>query len=236
MAGQGMVRREFMRTLAIAAAASSFPGFVRWSFACAGTHTETPNPSSNVSLYRPQFFTVAEFALLDCLAELIIPSDEHPGAHAAGVAEFIDFMLANGGSLSAVSVIGSAGKAKHRPLVGDPQIPRADTEPQEIFRSGLNWIDQRSQSLYGKRFLECPEPQQSDLLRHLAYRKYFRAGEEFGRHFFQLLRDYTVKSYYTSRIGLEALGYPGLQTMWASMPGCPHTNDPEHKHLPPPIV
>jgi hypothetical protein len=44
-----------------------------------------------------------------------------------------------------------------------------------------------------------------------------------------------VKGYYTSRIGLEELDYPGLQTVWAEMPGCPHTGDPEHLHLPPPI-
>ena len=43
----------------------------------------------------PLFFTRDEFALLDKLTELIIPADEHsPGAHAAGVAEYIDRTVA----------------------------------------------------------------------------------------------------------------------------------------------
>jgi gluconate 2-dehydrogenase gamma chain len=213
MAGQSMARREFMRILAVAAAASSFPGFERWSFACAGTHPGAPKVPSGTSAYRPQFFTTSEFALVDCITELIIPADEHPGAHAAGVAEFIDFMIANGfpGELS-------------------------NEQLQQRFRLGLTWIDERSLSLFGKRFIDCSDQQQSDLLEHLAYRKHFRAGEEIGQAFFPLLRDFTINGYYTSRIGLEALDYPGLQTMWAGMPGCPHVNDPEHKHLPPPIV
>ena len=148
------------------------------------------------------------------MSELIIPTDEHPGAHAAGVAEFIDFMVANGANLSSVP----------------------DEELQRRFRSGLSWTSQRARSLYGKRLLDCSEPQQSELLKHLAYREHFRIGEEAGQSFFQLLRDYTVKGYYSSRIGLEALDFRGLQSVWAAMPGCPHTNDREHKHLPPPIV
>jgi gluconate 2-dehydrogenase subunit 3-like protein len=43
----------------------------------------------------PLFFTPDEFALLDKLTELIIPTDEHsPGAHAAGVAAYIDRTVA----------------------------------------------------------------------------------------------------------------------------------------------
>src|SRR5256885_16758556 len=40
----------------------------------------------------PKFFTAPEFALLDELSDLIIPTDAHsPGARAAGVAAYIDF-------------------------------------------------------------------------------------------------------------------------------------------------
>src|SRR5439155_8235487 len=42
----------------------------------------------------PKFFTAPEFALLDELSDLIIPTDAHsPGARVAGVAPFIDFRL-----------------------------------------------------------------------------------------------------------------------------------------------
>ena len=48
--------------------------------------------------------------------------------------------------------------------------------------------------------------------------------------FFRLLREYTVMGFYTTRIGLEELGYPGLRT-YSKSPECPHVNDPEHRHL-----
>jgi hypothetical protein len=213
MAGQGIERREVMRMIAMASAAAAFPGFRRWAFAfrqedCQGQDKATPTDP-----YQPQFFTAEEFRLVDCLAELIIPADRSPGAHAAGVAEFIDFMVFNGADLSG----GGLGGVGTR------------------FRSGLKWMNTRSQQLYGRPLLECPEQQQNELLEHLAYKSQFRSGEEDGQEFLQLMRDYTVKGYYTSRIGLEELDYPGLQTVWAEMPGCPHTGDPEHLHLPPPI-
>src|SRR5215469_15993647 len=43
----------------------------------------------------PLFFTKDEFAMLDTLTDLIIPTDDHsPGAHAAGVAPYIDRTVA----------------------------------------------------------------------------------------------------------------------------------------------
>ncbi len=43
----------------------------------------------------PLYFTKEEFAALDELTDLIIPTDSHsPGAHAAGVAKFIDKTVA----------------------------------------------------------------------------------------------------------------------------------------------
>ena len=45
--------------------------------------------------YKLQFFTPAENALVDQLAEMIIPADAHsPGAHAAQVSLFADLMVA----------------------------------------------------------------------------------------------------------------------------------------------
>lgn len=48
--------------------------------------------------YRLRFFTPAEQRLADELMERMIPADDHsPGAHAAQVSLFADFMLASGG-------------------------------------------------------------------------------------------------------------------------------------------
>jgi len=43
----------------------------------------------------PKFFTAAEYALVDELSDMIIPTDEKsPGARAAGVAAYIDARMA----------------------------------------------------------------------------------------------------------------------------------------------
>lgn len=46
--------------------------------------------------YVPAFFTAAEHHLLDVLSELILPATPRsPGAHAAGVADFVDLVVAH---------------------------------------------------------------------------------------------------------------------------------------------
>jgi hypothetical protein len=97
--------------------------------------------------------------------------------------------------------------------------------------AGIDWTNARSKSEFGKPFLNCGAEQQQSLLEEVAYQAKFRPTTERGREFFQMMRDYTVVGYYTTKIGLESLGYPGLRTAWPKMPGCPHPDDPEHVHL-----
>lgn len=203
MANQSPDRREILEMIALAAAASRFPGFVRW--ACAQQHASSEPARPAAQAYEPQFFTPAEFALTEQLTELIIPRDESPGARDAGVAEFIDFMAAS------------------------------DMEMQWPFRYGLDWINARAMALYGAEFRTLTEEQQRALLGPLAAREGSVPKDADGRTFFALLRRYTVMGYYTSRIGMEELNYPGLK-FYSESPACPHTGDPEHKHLPPPVV
>src|SRR6266849_3527166 len=204
MGGQGIERRESIRMIGMVSAAGVLPGFRRWGFACGHEVPGNQAALGAVANFQPQFFTEGEFQLVDGLAELIIPADDHPGAHDAGVAEFIDFMVFSSADLG----YGQAGSA-----VG------------EHFRSGLVWMNTRSQALYAHLFLECTTEQQTEFLGYLAYKDRFRAGEEEGRSFFRLIKDYTIKGYYSSRIGMEALGDPSLTTMWAEMPGWPHLDD-----------
>jgi gluconate 2-dehydrogenase gamma chain len=201
MAGQGVERREILRILTISAAAATFPGFSKWTFACG--HVGNAVTQIKRATYQPMFFRAPEYVLLERLTDIIIPSDHTPGACDAGVSEFIDLMVSRNASL------------------------------QRSFRSGLAWLNRHSQSLQGKVFLALPLAQQVALLEPLAYQAKFRAGEEQGREFFQLLREYTTMGFYTSEIGLKELDFPGLKFYDAS-PSCPHKDDPEHRHLPAP--
>src|SRR5271169_4442927 len=93
MAGQGIQRREVLRILGTAAAAAQFPGFSKWGFACG--HIGNAALQIKQAVYQPQFFSASEFAVVEQLADIIIPADGTPGAKEAGVAEFIDFMVAS---------------------------------------------------------------------------------------------------------------------------------------------
>jgi hypothetical protein len=207
MANQNPNRRELVDMLSKAAFASQFPGFSRWVYAADNhTHHEMNDGQGKRSgPYVPQFFTSEEYALLERLVEMIIPQDDAPGAKDAGVAEFIDFMLAN----------------------------ERDVGP--LFRTGLRGMDKTAGASYGTGFLKATPAQQEALLSPLAYKKQYRAGQEESQKFFVLLKRYTVMGYYTSRAGLKALDYPGLR-LYTSSPACPHVDDPEHKHLPPPRI
>src|SRR2546426_856194 len=79
-----------------------------------------------------KFLTPAEYALLDELTELIIPTDDHsPGARAAGVAGYIDSRLAES----------------------------LEPERQALWRSGLEAGDGLFPELRGQPFLPAtPEP------------------------------------------------------------------------------
>lgn len=219
MGGQGVERREILRYIGIAAVASSFPGFSKWAFACPQDH---PKVSSQVGAasYKPLFFSPQQYQMVEHLAEMIIPEDDSPGAKQAGVAEFIDFMVANRAPVSTSRDIRSTDDAI-----------AAGNEAQNRFRAGLDWIDARSHSEFKRQFLDCTPEQQNSLVEELAYKAKFKPTTESGRAFFQMMRDYTVVGYYTTKIGLQSIGYPGLRTVWPKMPGCPHPDDPEHAHL-----
>jgi len=122
----------------------------------------------------PKFFTGPEFALLDELADLIIPTDAHsPGARAAGVAAYVDFRLSEA------------------------------LEPEQTkWRSGLAAVDALSQELHGQAFLQGSAGQRVAVLTRMA------AGEHDPKtpadHFFQTVKHWTARAYYTSKVGIHA--------------------------------
>jgi len=187
MAAQGPSRREVLEALTFASLAGTFRGFSRWGFALAEqTSHDVVHP-----IYHPQFFSPSEYQTVELLTGIILP-----GAKEAGVAEFIDFMVAS------------------------------DKAQQAAFRDGLRWLDQAS----GKSFVALPPAEQVALLERLAYKAKHRDGESAGQQFFLLSRKYTVMGFYTTRVGLQSLDFPGLK-FYAASPGCPHHDNPEHTGL-----
>src|ERR1017187_582879 len=85
-----MERRAAIKIIALGALTPAFDAMG------AATHCAMPQGSAwTPADYKLQFFTPAENALVNELAELIIPADAHsPGAHAAQVSLFADLMVA----------------------------------------------------------------------------------------------------------------------------------------------
>jgi gluconate 2-dehydrogenase gamma chain len=179
MAGQGVGRRQMLKILGTAAAAAQFPGFSKWGFACG--HIGNAALQIRPAQYHPRFFTAAEYDMVERLTDLIIPSDATPGAREAGVAEFIDFMVAS------------------------------DPDQQYVFRTGLTWLNAYSEQTSGKKFLELTAEQQTSLLEPLAYKNKTKLGLEAGRRFFRMIREFTVMGFYTSQIGFKELDNPALK-------------------------
>ena len=153
------------------------------------------------------------------LAEMTF-RDGSPGAHDAGVDEFIDFMVANRVPVST-----------RRDVKNTQDAIEMGTEAQNKFLAGLAWLNARSKSQFGHEFMELSEEQRTALLEELAYKAKFKPGTESGREFFSFVRDYVVVGFYTTKIGLESIGYPGLRVVWPAMPACPHLEDRDHRHL-----
>ncbi len=225
MGGQGIERREILRYIGIASVAGTFPGFRQWAFACAGdsAHADSAHAFAATEAgkkpYTSLFFSESQYRMVERLTEMIIPADDTPGAKEAGVAEFIDFMVANRVPVNGTYEVRSVEDSIHQGNAAQAQ-----------FVAGLHWMDAHSHAEFGKRFMECLAEQQNQLLEELAYKDKFRPMTETGRDFFQMMRDYTVIGFYTTKIGLESLGYPGLRRVWPKMPGCTHHDDPEHVH------
>jgi hypothetical protein len=235
MGQQGIERREMMRILAAASVASRFSGFRLWAFACDHEANKDEATKRASGPYQPQFFTANEYATIERLTELIIPNDGQPGAREAGVAEFIDFMVANSVDVRKQSY---QPQSTRMAVLENERVPDALLSQQGLqyqFRYGVAWIEARARRLHGQPFRECSEEQQTRMLEDLAYKDRYRQGEEDGRAFFKMIRQYTVAGFYTTRIGLEQLDFKGLQASWTEKPECPHKDDPEHLHLPPPI-
>jgi hypothetical protein len=151
--------------------------------------------------YVPQFFKADEFKTVKLLTELIIPTDDQPGAKEAQVGEYIDFVVFSSGEL----------------------LPSLQRE----WRDGLILLDRESQKQFGKTFPMSSAGDRVALLTEMSLpERDPNAGHE-GYGFFRLVKEMTVEGFYTSKIGLiDVLDYQGMNYQ-GEFPGCTH---PEHQH------
>jgi gluconate 2-dehydrogenase gamma chain len=143
--------------------------------------------------YTPKYFSAHQYKTLQSLCQTIFPADaDSGGAIEAGAPEFID-------------LISSENEAYQLKLGG-----------------GLMWLNQTCTDRYGKLYLECTADQQKEIIDLIAYRKNAKTdpGVSQGIDFFAFLRNMTADGFFTSKIGIEYLGYVG-NTFLTEFKGCP---------------
>ena len=167
-----LTRREIIKLTAGAVVISPLVGLITTS--AAESASAAARDISAQTDKAPLFFSREEFALVDELTEMIIPTDDHsPGARAAGVAAYIDARLAE-----------SFGE-----------------EPKQLWRDGLKLIDSLSQQMHGRAFLQAAPEQRLGLLVRISENEANPKKPE--EVFFKELKARTARAYYSSKIGIH---------------------------------
>lgn len=128
-------------------------------------------------------FSDKEIALLDEIAETILPATDTPGAKAAGVGPFMALMVI------------------------DCYYPAE----QEIFKDGMQAIDRQSTEVYGGDFMSAAPAQRLALLESLDAEQLAwmqSKTEDAPAHYFRMMKELALLGYFTSEIGYnQAMRY-----------------------------
>lgn len=141
-------------------------------------------------LMSETFFNEHEMKTIAVLSDIIIPKDDVSGsATDAGVPDFIEFM------------------AKDRPQYQTP------------LRGGIKWLDLQCMRRYNAAFVSCTDTQQIEMVDDIAYPEQAKPEMLPGVSFFNTMRDLTACGFFTSKIGLNDLGYMGNRpNQWNGVP------------------
>jgi len=194
-----MDRRKYLKTLAVGTVgALSAPALLdacktedKKEVVNAPTINRTPDELENDNkLKSEKFFDEHEMATIAVLVDIIIPKDEKSGsATDAGVPDFIEFIVKD--------------MPKH-------QVP---------LRGGLKWLDLHCYKKFEKAFTECDANQRIEVVDEIAYPEKAKPEVQQGVSFFNLMRDLTATGFFTSKIGIDDLGYVGNRpNQWDGVP------------------
>lgn len=136
------------------------------------------------------FFTAHEMETVAVLCDVILPaSGEKGSANEADVPGFIEFMVKD---------------------IPNHQLP---------IRGGIMWLDNRCNTMFNSDFKSCTNDQQMKVCDEIAYPEVQVKELQPGIKFFTLMRDLTLTGYYTTRMGIDDLGYVGnTPNVWDGVP------------------
>tara|TARA_Y100001933_G_scaffold37784_4_gene33531 strand:- start:45279 stop:46001 length:723 start_codon:yes stop_codon:yes gene_type:complete len=140
------------------------------------------------------FFNEHQRETMTVLCDLILPpSEQFKSASDADVVSFIAFMAKD-----------SESEAMQTDLKG-----------------GLMWLDHKCNTENGVAFKSATEAQQKAILDQIAYYdpEVPESKRPFEVNFFSMVRNLTMTGFYTTKIGIEELGYKGnMPNVWNGVP------------------
>jgi gluconate 2-dehydrogenase gamma chain len=186
-------RRSLLKALGVTAAGSALRLVPLDAAEKAHRMVNAEKAASPAGGYVPKFFSPRQYETLRALCQAIIPPDqESGGAIEAGAPEFIDLLTSE------------------------------NKELQLQLGGGMMWLDSTCLERCGQSYLDCAAGEQKKILDLIAFRKNAELDPRLrpGVEFFSTLRKFTADGFFTSKIGLEYLGYIG-NTYLSEFPGCP---------------
>lgn len=149
-----------------------------------------PEKLIDKELFAKVFFNEHELSTIATLCDIILPSnDKYGSATDAGVHDFIEFIV------------------------------KDMTHHQTPIRGGLMWLDSFSNKLYNKEFVKCSKDEQLHICDQIAFPKRTAPELKQGEKFFTRMRNLTMIGYFTSKEGIDDLGYKGnTPNIWDGIP------------------
>jgi hypothetical protein len=165
-----LTRREALRRASLLLGGAALIGQSAWLAGAAEGASQSSSPP----------FSAGEIALLDEIADTILPATSTPGAKAAKVGPFIALMVTD---------VYDAGQ-------------------QKSFRNGLKTLDRECRKVNGVDFMACTPAQRTTLLERLDREQYALRNESRPPHYFRMMKELTLLGYFTSEIGYtQAMRY-----------------------------
>jgi hypothetical protein len=128
--------------------------------------------------WTPVFFTAAQAALVEEVADILIPRTDTPGAKDVGVPAFIDLMLKD-------------------------TYPKRD---QDRYLEGLNAFEAGARARHGRDFLKLDAGTRVDYVRHVHEKALLgmRTGAmngDTGQQFLMMTKELTLLGFFSSEVG-----------------------------------
>lgn len=185
-----------------------------------------------------EFFTPHEAKTLDALTARIFPgSPDDPGAHEAGVVNYIDHKLTFDDGFAQPTYMhppfakayegdtppAEAGEDYGVVWVQKDQLERygyqLELNPREVYRQGLSALERYTQDRYGAGFAALAAEQQDEVVGQLAEGAIDSFKKPSAKQFFKIVRDDVTEGMFCDPIyggnrdmvGWKLLGYPGAQ-------------------------